>query len=105
MVSSGATNALARIMMDLGHRITRQHQAKPGDPSFASMVDFALYGTDGEGKRVLIVVKAPAILDALTESLFQPEKKTIRLDLRPNQTEPEKILNKVNLPRPIINGC
>ncbi|KAL5498957.1 hypothetical protein ACEPAH_1475 [Sanghuangporus vaninii] len=94
MVFCGAVSASVMITRALGHRLKVEQNATPPGGAFSSMVDFVLYITDGEEKRVLVEVKAPDVFENMLKFL---EVAPVRLRLRPGVSTSEKVINKMCL--------
>ncbi|KAL5481084.1 hypothetical protein ACEPAI_10025 [Sanghuangporus weigelae] len=94
MVFCGAVSASAKITRAFGLRLKVEQNATPPGGGFSSMVDFVLYITDGEGRRVLVEVKAPDVFENMLKFL---EVAPVRLRLRPGKETSEKVINKMCL--------
>ncbi|OCB90009.1 kinase-like protein [Sanghuangporus baumii] len=97
MVFNGALVALSKITRALGYRLNLEQNCTPLDGGFASQIDFALYITDGEGKRVLVEVKAPDVLNSMLKFLELAEGTPVHLRLWPRQVTGEKVINRMCL--------
>ncbi|KAL5522766.1 hypothetical protein ACEPAG_8784 [Sanghuangporus baumii] len=97
MVLIGALVALSKITRVLGYGINLEQNSIPLDSDFTSKVDFTLYITDGKGKRVLVEVKAPDVLNSMLKFLETTEGTPVHLRLWPRKVMSEKVLNKMCL--------
>ena len=94
LVSRGAIDALCYIVGDLGFGIKRKLEVNAS--GFLSWVDFLLYVTDAEGKKVPVEIKAPDVFNKLVTFLSQAEHNPAKLELRSGRPTGESVVHKVN---------
>ncbi|KAL5512706.1 hypothetical protein ACEPAG_2972 [Sanghuangporus baumii] len=97
MVYTGAVEALVWIMEGLNLPVRIDHDTRPPDDRFSSLVDFAIYRTDNEGKKVLLEVQSPDVFDSLLTLLSRAMVNPVCPRLEPRRPTCEKVINKMCL--------
>ncbi|KAL5482920.1 hypothetical protein ACEPAI_9515 [Sanghuangporus weigelae] len=97
MVYTGAVDALGWIIEDFTLLVRIDHDTRPPDDQFSSLVDFAIYRTDNEGKRALLEVKSPDVFDSLLTLLSRAMVNPVCPRLEPRRPTCEKVINKMCL--------
>ena len=97
MVYNGALEALYQVLDGLLLPVTVDHDARPQDSRFSSLVDYVVYRTDAEGKRVLIEVEPPGAMESIVAFLSHAMRAPMHLKLEPGRPIHEKVITKVRL--------